>query len=133
MKKTLVVASVSAALSAVLFAASAAAQNPDRIEVQASNLTRIHAAETYKDFKGTYDMDDGTRLTFSKSGSRYYATIDENAPVEIKLTAQNQFSSLSGRTQLRFAMDTRTPLATVVLRKDDGTLLASNGSAAAAF
>lgn len=126
MKKSIIAISlISAAVSA-----SAFAQNPDRVEVQASNLTRIHAAEAYKEFKGTYDMNDGSLLTFSKAGSRYFVTVDANAPLEIKLTAPNQFSSVSGRTQLRFAMDTRTPVATVVLRKDDGTVLASAGSAA---
>jgi hypothetical protein len=127
MKKTLVAAS----LISTLFAASAFAQSPDRVEVQASNLTRMQAAETYADFKGNYDMDDGTRLSFRKVGTRYYATVDANAPVEIKLTAPNQFSSLSGRTQLTFAMDTRSPLAYVTLRKDNGTVIASNGSGSA--
>ncbi|MBL8512619.1 MAG: hypothetical protein JNJ55_01405 [Betaproteobacteria bacterium] len=128
MKKTLVAAS----LLSTLFAASAGAQAPDRVEVQASNLTRVHAAETYKEFKGTYDMDDGSRLTFNKAGSRYFATLDAAAPVEIKLSAPNQFSSVSGRTQLKFAMDAKSPIAYVTLRKDDGTVIASGGATAAA-
>ncbi|MBL8521677.1 MAG: hypothetical protein JNK75_13560, partial [Betaproteobacteria bacterium] len=62
-------------LSAALFSAAAFAQTADRVEVQATNLTRIQAADVFKEFKGTYDMDDGSRLTFSKAAGRYYATV----------------------------------------------------------
>lgn len=129
MKKSI----VAATLISALFAVPAIAESTDRLEVQASNLTRFKASEAYKEFKGTYDMNDGSLLSFRKIGFRYYATLDANPPVEIKMTAPNQFSSLSGRTQLKFAVDSKTLNATVVLRKDDGTLVASSGSGATAF
>ncbi|MBL8519687.1 MAG: hypothetical protein JNK75_03360, partial [Betaproteobacteria bacterium] len=101
--------------------------------VQATNLTRIQAADVFKEFKGTYDMDDGSRLTFSKAAGRYYATVGASEPVEVRLTAANQFSSISGRTALKFAMDTKAPIAYVTLRKDDGTIIASGPASTAAF
>jgi hypothetical protein len=127
MKKLIAISAIAPAL----FIATANAQSVDRVEVQAPNLTRIQAKEAFKEFKGTYDMDDGSRLTFSKAGSRYFATVDAYAPVEIRLTSPNQFATVTGRTTLTFAMDTKSPIATVTLRKNDGTLIASAGAAAA--
>lgn len=133
MKKTALVSILSIAAAAALASPFALAESTSPLVVEATKLAPQQARDAFKQFKGTYDMDDGTRLSFTKAGSRYYAVIDANAPVEIRPSAPDRFVSISGRSELRFALDRNGTIATVVLTKDAGTQLASAAPAAPAL
>jgi hypothetical protein len=118
----------SAVLSAVL-ANAAQAQSPESVEVLASKFSPLDAKQAYWDFKGTYDMSDGSLLSLRKVGYRYYAVIDANAPAEIKFVGDNRFVTATGRTEFQFGTDQRSLGAMVTLTKENGTVLASSGTA----
>jgi hypothetical protein len=123
-------ASLTAAVVVLATAGSVHAQSQETLEIQARKVSVLEAKEAYQEYKGTYEMSDGSLFSFRKMGSRYYAVIDSTAPAELKYVGDNRFVTASGRTEFQFATNLRLH-ATVVMSKENGVQVASTTSAKA--
>lgn len=126
------IALLSTALTAAALSTASMAQSNETLEVQASKLSPVDAKITYQEFKGSYDMSDGSLFSFRKTANKYYAVIDAAAPAEIRYVGENRFVTASGRTEFRFALDQRLN-AMVTIAKENGTVIASAASTVAAY
>jgi len=98
MKKILILAAV------LTFAAAVPAFASSSMQVEATPLNSYQMAkQLYRDHGGTYRMDDGSVLKVVREANKFYAMLDDDSRVELRVATPNKFISASGRTELRFS------------------------------
>jgi len=98
MKKILTLAAV------LTFAAAVPAFASSSMQVEATPLNSYQMAkQLYRDHGGTYRMDDGSVLKVVREANKFYAMLDDDSRVELRVATPNKFISASGRTELRFS------------------------------
>lgn len=97
------VAFVLSAAGIALMAAPASAQQQTTMQVEAPAIRSAQLNNrVFKEFGGTYRLDDFTTVKIVKEGSKLVAVNDDGSRVEVHAIADNKLVSASGRTELRF-------------------------------
>lgn len=72
----------------------------DTVQVQGARY-KMDAKE-FSEFKGSYQMADGSVLTLSNAKNKFYASVDGKAATEIVPVANNAFNGRNGEIKISF-------------------------------
>lgn len=121
MKKLFLIAALGAAGLNLATGAAASAPATSKLavqEVRGTALQQYYASRAaFKAVRGSYDMEDGSKLSLYQHGRSFFAEVSGRNPVEVRAAADDLFVAVDGSAEFRFRQGPAGFVTEVVLSK----------------
>lgn len=79
--------------------------------------TTASSRAAYLEFRGEYDLDNGARLSFFRSGRQYFVEVSGQPKIEVRATSPRTFAAVDGSAELTFAQHANGVLSHLSLKR----------------